>query len=385
MKKFIIWAYMLCIVFFTSACMFYAPDEVREVTPHYGNSGITSQISVTKVQNYTELKTALYDLISSGKSAETIRFVGYDGNAEEDFDKACNEISNSTALGLYRVYYMSGTVNKIVSYYEVKVSVTYKAGTSDVTGIEAVCSEDMFYSVVHDALKSQKESLMVYVEPEVSDDIYGYMELSMCRDPLNIFYLPTYTVNNISTSEYLGDPEIVGEMIELSFTYLKSSKDISGMRYDVSRRIEDITSSAQADNEIETVYNLVLGLGEEMEYISTRNGSYDVTDWSDEFNSYGALVNKKSTSKGITLAFKALCDKLGIECYAVNGEYMGSRHYWNIVNVDGVYFHIDPSYCMTKGFDGYFLKSSQEFSAEYSWDTQMYPACGTPGDFSYLF
>lgn len=57
---------------------------------------------------------------------------------------------------------------------------------------------------------------------------------------------------------------------------------------------------------------------------------------------YGALVNQVAICQGYSLAFKMLCDKAGVECgYAVS---YSENHMWNVVGIDGNYYHIDVTH-----------------------------------------
>jgi hypothetical protein len=61
---------------------------------------------------------------------------------------------------------------------------------------------------------------------------------------------------------------------------------------------------------------------------------------------YGAFINGEAQCQGLSKAFKYLCNKAGLECYLVNGfNAAGEAHMWNIVRVNGNWYHID----LTKG------------------------------------
>lgn len=71
-------------------------------------------------------------------------------------------------------------------------------------------------------------------------------------------------------------------------------------------------------------------------------------------NASVALNERKTTSKGFALFFKALCDVTGIECYVVEGllrtepDEIGKldnkhRQYWNVAVIDDVQYLIDPT------------------------------------------
>lgn len=68
----------------------------------------------------------------------------------------------------------------------------------------------------------------------------------------------------------------------------------------------------------------------------------------ESYNTYGALVLKKSVCDGYSKAFKIFMDKLGVECYRVLGEADGLNgwggHAWNIVKTDSGYRVIDVTW-----------------------------------------
>ena len=71
---------------------------------------------------------------------------------------------------------------------------------------------------------------------------------------------------------------------------------------------------------------------------------------SDCHNAYGALVNKTAVCEGIAKAFQHLCRSVGIETLLVSGKSSDPSsgaevgHAWNIVKIDGNYYHIDVTW-----------------------------------------
>ena len=84
---------------------------------------------------------------------------------------------------------------------------------------------------------------------------------------------------------------------------------------------------------------------------------------------YGAIVNGKSTAEGMAMAYKAMCDKLGLECTVVRGMLNGQTHFWNVINLDGSYYHVDISTCINSGMEAGFLLSDEDMPDGYWWDT----------------
>ncbi|MGE5614750.1 MAG: transglutaminase domain-containing protein [Bacillota bacterium] len=123
-----------------------------------------------------------------------------------------------------------------------------------------------------------------------------------------------------------------------------------------------------------------------------NNTRYDYENYlnntlSDEsFEEYGCLVLGVAVCQGYSEAMKLLCDLSGIECMIVGGETNNEgrweSHSWNIVKIDGSYYHLDVTNDDPIMADGsnvlkydYFNLSDDEMAIENRWDRSKYPAC----------
>ena len=85
------------------------------------------------------------------------------------------------------------------------------------------------------------------------------------------------------------------------------------------------------------------------EYI-INNVTYDnVSDNDLKYTAYGALYNGTAVCQGIAMLFYRMAREAGISCRIIVGE-AGSPHAWNIAEIDGIYYLLDPT------FDLYFSK-----------------------------
>ena len=76
------------------------------------------------------------------------------------------------------------------------------------------------------------------------------------------------------------------------------------------------------------------------------------------------------------MSYKLLCSILGIRCTVVEGTFSGTKHFWNIIELNGEYYHVDPSICDFAGLTVAFLKNDSEFIAlGYQWDITKYKPC----------
>lgn len=62
-------------------------------------------------------------------------------------------------------------------------------------------------------------------------------------------------------------------------------------------------------------------------------------------NIYGALVQRKTVCHGYALAYLYLLQKVGIQATVVTGDcHSGEPHAWNIVKMEGNYYHVDVTW-----------------------------------------
>lgn len=110
------------------------------------------------------------------------------------------------------------------------------------------------------------------------------------------------------------------------------------------------------------------------------NNEYDMRYYSGSmpyvsYTAYGALVNRTSVCAGYALAYERLMDQVGIPCEYVTGMTTNGYHAWNIIQIDGEWYHVDVTWDdPTPDREGYvrykyFLKSDKAMSRDHiNWE-----------------
>ena len=110
------------------------------------------------------------------------------------------------------------------------------------------------------------------------------------------------------------------------------------------------------------------------------NNEYDMRYYSGgmpriSYTAYGALVNRTSVCAGYALAYERLMDQVGIPCEYVTGMTTRGSHAWNIIQINGEWYHVDVTWDdPTPNREGYvrydyFLKSDSAISRDHvSWE-----------------
>lgn len=103
-----------------------------------------------------------------------------------------------------------------------------------------------------------------------------------------------------------------------------------------------------------------------------NNCEYDenVDEENDEeqYNSYGALVNKLAVCEGYAEAYHYLLSCVGINSLNVSGFSEGEAHQWNIVNIDDEWYHTDVTWddCGDEYMYDYFNLTTEQIEKDHT-------------------
>ena len=87
----------------------------------------------------------------------------------------------------------------------------------------------------------------------------------------------------------------------------------------------------------------------------------------------GALLDKKAVCSGYSRAFKWMMDRFGIPCMCVSN----TDHEWNLVRIEGNYYHIDVTWADTADNDGtkLFCVTDEEIYKDHEKPKRNIPEC----------
>ncbi|SEM87919.1 Transglutaminase-like superfamily protein [Paenisporosarcina quisquiliarum] len=109
----------------------------------------------------------------------------------------------------------------------------------------------------------------------------------------------------------------------------------------------------------------------------------------DSYEAYGALINKIAVCDGYTKSMALILNKVGVQTIQVTGIANGGNHSWNMVKIDGQYYHVDttwddpvPNKPGSVHYN-YFLKNTKQLKVNHQWDETTYPVA-TSSKFNYF-
>ena len=323
----------------------------------------------TEIRNASTLKRAIMELIYAGETSGQFRFGSYAGSLMDDLAAVCLEIKTSTPMGAYAVEDISYDTSRIVSYYTADISIKYKKSVQEIASVVELSGLGELDSHLLSLMDSRSPGTVVKIYSSAASEEYimKFVEDSYYGDPLLVAEEPT-----VSVSAY---PDAGTERIYVIYLRYRSlPEQLKKMEDALVEKLDEISPLLAVEDRVQTALNCA-------EFVAENSGGEDAVGlWME--TAFGALVEGCADSYGMAMAYKALCDRLGIECVVVRGEQRGGelgKSAWNIIGIDGEYYHVDVS---RFGADIYsaFLLSDSDMWGEYDWDRENYPACdGTLG------
>ena len=280
-------------------------------------------------------------------------------------DSTLNSTSeNSEALCLTQIDGLSLTANNAAAP---------ELTIASIDGEEATSTEEIICRKVYLAYDAVSESV------DFSEDNITYGDLV---EALNIVMAnPEYYWAGTSFSfgfiDSDGDkqPDATEQVKKLALSYVVDASDVSQVKKSTEAAIEKALSWVDVKNASD--FEIAQALHDYL----VRNCSYnsEVADkniaLSPTRTAYGALVEGSAVCQGYALAYKLLLARAGIPVIYVTSTDM--NHVWNMVQIDGSWYHVDPSWddpTPDQGFNAevchdYFLRSDASFTSldYYNW------------------
>lgn len=363
MKKTLCIILALCLSLTAAGCGSMFSAEYYYSEP-YRESATVSDGTETEVRNASTLKRAITELIYAGETQGQFRFGRYNGSLMDDLAAVCLEIKTSTPMGAYAVEDISYDTSRIVSYYTADISIKYRKSAEEIAAVAELSGLAELDSHLISVLDAYSTGTVVKIYSSAASEGYirEFITESYYSDPLLVPVMPL-----VSVAAY---PESGPERIyEIYFRYDAAKEKLVEMEQALREQLELYDGEMGADDVLSMALRCATKLAE-----SCAGGDSGGV-WAG--TAYGALVQGSEDSFGMAMAYKALCDTLGIPCTVVRGEHRaegGKAHAWNIIELEGEHYHVDLSRFYADAPNA-FLLSDEEIWGEYDWDRESYPVC----------
>ena len=344
-------------------------------------AGTVSDESTVSLHNFSSLKREIRNLVASGDAEGTVIFADdYDGVPSDDLSQACWEVRTQDALCAYCVENISYELSHIISYDEAKLNITYSDIGIDISDIISIPYtlglEDHALEAISSG--SNKVSLLVNYASYDAKTVESIVTKAYRSNPIVSPRQPGVNVNVFSGANSQ-------RLYEISFSYDVSASELESERLSLSQVELPIYSDEPVED---TAAKTETDESDDAEETADSDSSYnkcliaytylaDMCSYSADAGSsiYDALVLKEADSEGLALAFNAVCNSLGLESEIVEGQRGSEEHFWNMVRVEGDYYHLDISAFLNNKNEVPTLHSDNFMWGTYKWDVESYPSC----------
>ena len=349
---------LLCVALLTG-CSSLAPDSYHSVTPHEITDNPSVATNAAEASDYHGLKVAILNQIRMGRTDGIIHVTDYEGDVEEDLKQAAYEISALNPLGAYAVEYMTHSCNQLLTYHEIRISISYRRTAQQISQLKTYSTPEQFQKMLTDAVDTFAERVAVQISDynHEAENVVSFVTEYCISNPATVMEIPKIAVSLYPES---GKSRIV----EVVFHYENNPQGLQAKQRAVETNID---AAAEYIRYRQDTYDKVSLL---YSYLPPRF-RYRQAETATPL--YDALCSGVADPTGLAQAWKLICDKSDVECLLVTGVKNGQPYTWNILRTGTYYRHLDLAQCVLSG-SGLTFHSDGEMSA-YSWNMDQYPTC----------
>jgi hypothetical protein len=348
----------------------------RESAPHL-EPNYTADTSGQEVTSYNMLVQVVKRWVRGGLSGGLLRFTSYDSNAGEDIVTAISEVMYNDPYGYYvgaYILYESASDSKGPA---INLSIKYMRDRpqSETDTLTEAGGREVLRRKLREAMHSYAPYLAVEMPfYEESFDPDGLIAQLYTQEPLYALGFPAYDI-----TFYKADKS-QSRILEFRFAYEYSAAVLTRLQQYVEQIFREFCDGLTlTESDAGNALTLHDALCELLSY-DHDTAAYDALRGSGRGRPYNiaSFADKKAVGEGYALAYKALCDNAGITAEVVYGERASEGHAWNIVSIDGRWYHVDAAmndYGEETAHE-YFLSADETMRAAlYRWDSTKYPPC----------
>ena len=350
-------AFMLAALMLLSGCArLFEKEYVSE--KDYEDPEVTDDSDTQEIHDYAGLLRLLNAMVANFETQQSLIFTNYDGIIADDLSKACWELRSNTALGSFCVQDIEYTTEQVVAYCEADITVSYKRSEEEVKGLTTVQTRSAIAQCAADALEEQKTKFAVLMNTNaLTENDVKELVLQTCLDH------PTLAVEIPAVDVTMFAGETNQRIFEIFIHNTLTAEETTLRREAVEKAAAEI--AAELDPDAPDCAMKAAVMTAESCSLDGELGS----------TAYDALVLRSADSQGLAMAYRAVCDALGVDCLVVNGQLDGVMHVWNIITIQDERYNLD-----LVGFSGtLWFQPDRDIWGRYWWNVDRYPACDAQG------
>ena len=352
MKRILILA-VLCLGLCGCGAVFDGSYHSRTFHEEQGSHLQSTTITATNMET---LQSVVEGLVSSGTTSAVINVTDFEtGDVSAAMGAVSEYIRTAYPLGAWAVDELDYEIGSSGSMQAVSVSISYHFSRAELRRVRTVADVQAAEEAIGQALDACETGLVLLVEHYEQTDLAQMVSDYADGNPSMV----------METPQVIADvyPEKgISRVVELNFTY-STSRD--ALR-DMQTQVQNVFSSARLyvsgdGSESQKFSQLCAFLMERFEYLHETS----ITP------SYSLLRHGVGDSKAFATVYAAMCRQSGLNCLVITGTRDGEPWCWNMVCVDGRYYHVD---LLRSAEAGVLTRCTDSQMEGYVWDYSAYPA-----------
>ncbi len=343
-----------------SGCSALLERDYRSVSRHVSHTSDAEDTSALRAETYSELVNDVQFFVSMGMQEGVVHLYRYSGDVEADLEAVSQELLTRDPLCTWALEDIQWSHSRIVSYDECVFTFTYRADPAQIPSIQYTVGSTAIRELLENVLSQYDGTLLLQ-----TSSYYAKTDLLLSLVQEAYYALPGYALGypDVTVNIYPQEEGGSQHLVEIGFSYPLSQSRLQEQSQRVTAAAATLVGASPAQGEVGCWL------------LYSRLAELDSYDPDGSASVYNALVDGAANSQGIALAYQYLCDQAGINCLTVQGTLDGSPHWWNLVETDDVWHHVD----VTAGYSQeHFFFSDSEADLRYTWDVENYPECPDP-------
>lgn len=308
--------------------------------------------------SYNQLYRALCNLVESGTEQGTIIVDTYiQDRLPTDIQRAVAEVKQKDPIAAYAVGEITCDIGTSGNKPALSVQIVYIHDRFEIRRIKHVEDNAQAWDAIAAALRNFDAGIVLLVESYQEADLLQWVEDYGMDYPQYVMEQPQAVVNLYPET---GESRV----LEMRFSYQTSRDSLKNMRSYVQTLFSSAMGYVSGDTadaeKLDQLYGFLMArFGDKIETAITP--------------AYHLLYHGVGDSKAFATVYAAMCRQAGLQCQVVYGTRQAEPWFWNIVQIDGVYYHVDLLRCHELG--DYQTRSDVQMEG-YVWDYEAYPVCG---------
>lgn len=353
MKKHIL-AAALAVCVLLSGCSFWMDGSYHSVTPHLPEKVDVKQDTVT-IDSHEQLQSALTQQIEQGSASTVIYCLSGDTEQlQTSMAAAIQNLSETNGIFAYAVDDILYEIGQRNSQTAISVQISYLHGKQEIQKIHQVANMQDAAGLITDALEACEAGVVLRVDQYSDMDMTQFIQDYVDMNPQTCMEMPQVTVMLYPET---GEDRVV----ELTFTYQTSREALRNMQEAVQPVFSSAKNYVNADAEHWEKYS---------QLYSFLMGRDTYTVRTSLTPAYSLLNHGVGDSKAFAVVYAAMCRQSGLDCQVVSGTRNGEAWCWNVLKVDGAYYHLD---LLGSSQSGGFSAKTAEQMTDYVWDYSAFP------------